>query len=326
MVTRPIFPALVLFLLALVPAALVVVTVMRTGWVAKRKLGAAGRVVAIALILFGMGMRPMVPNGKARSDALNVDCLFVVDTTLSMWANDYGYAVSKGTRIDGAKKICTHMVDELTGSSFAIVTFNNKARVLAPFTQDVRTIEDAIDVMNPPSSQYSAQGTSMSAPIEKMGQLLESAAKRSDRKTIVVLISDGETTDDSEMASYAALADYVDGGLVIGVGTEQGATMTIGSGWSKSTIKDPETYDDAISKLDEKSLRSIASDLGIGYVHAEKPGDVDDMILRLRDEAQETLSEREELTLYDDIYWIGAYPLAGILAYELYLVIVKRRI
>lgn len=325
MVVRPIFPVLALVACLLLPAALGVVTVMRTGWQGGRKAWAATRIVLIALIAFVMGLRPMVPNGKARSDALNVDCLFVVDTTLSMWAGDYGHAVGKEARIEGAKNICSHMVNELTGSSFAILTFGNKARVLAPFTQDIRTLEDALDVIMPPS-QYAASGSSMSAPIEKMGQLLESAAQRSDRKTIVIFISDGETTDGSELGSYAGLAQYIDGGLVVGVGTEEGATMSTGSGWARGTVKDPETGQDAISKMDEASLRQIADDLGIGYVHAEKPGDVDEMILRLRDEAHETLSEREELTLYDDLYWIGAFPLAGLLAWELYLIVVKRRI
>ena len=326
MVTRPIFNPLLLFVLCLAPTAFAVVAVLRAGWATRRRVGTAIRLMLMSVIVFGMGMRPMIPNGKARSDALNVDCLFVVDTTLSMWAKDYGQSLGRDTRIAGAKAICSHMVDELAGSSFAIVTFGNKAKVMAPFTQDVRTIDDAIDVLSPPSSQYSAKGSSMSAPIEKMGQLLKSASERSDRKTIVVFISDGETTDESTRASYAELKEYVNGGLVIGLGTEQGATMTIGKGWSKSTVKDPETWDDAISKLDEDSLRGIASELGVGYVHAESPGDVDEMILRLRDEACETLSDREELTLYDDIYWLGAYPVAGILAYELYLIVMRRRV
>lgn len=299
--------------------------VARAGWNGSRKAGAMARILLVGAITFAMGMRPMVPNGKARSDALNVDCLFVVDTTLSMWAGDYGTSLRKETRIDGAKAICSHMVDELTGSSFAIVTFGSKAQVLAPFTQDMRTIEDALDVLMPPS-QYAASGSSMSAPIEKMTQVLESSAQRGDRKTIVVFISDGETTDDSEQASYADLAQYVDGGIVLGVGTTDGATMSVGDGWSKSTVTDPETGRDAISKLDEASLRQIADDLGLRYLHANKPNDVDDMVLRLRDEARDTLSEREELMLYDDVYWVGAFPLMALLGWELYQIVVRRRL
>ena len=306
-------------------AGLALFGVAKAGWNGGRKVGAMARILLVAVIVFAMGLRPMVPNGKARSDALNVDCLFVVDTTLSMWAGDYGYSLQKGTRIDGATSICSHMVNELTGSSFAIVTFGNRARVLAPFTQDVRTLEDALDVLMPPS-QYAAAGSSMSAPIEKMGQLLESSSQRGDRKTIVVFISDGETTNDSEQASYADLAQYVDGGLVIGVGTTEGATMSVGEGWSKNTVIDPETGEDAISKLDEENLKQIASEMGLQYIHAEKPGDVDEMLLTLRDEAQDTLSEREELMLYDDIYWIGAFPLMGLLGWELYQIVVKRRL
>lgn len=326
MLLRPIFPPLVIAIILLLSSAAAVFGIAKAGWNGSRKAGAIARVLLISLIAFVMGIRPMVPNGKARSDALNVDCLFVVDTTLSMWANDYGYAAAtKDTRISGARSICSHMVTEMTGASFAIITFGSTGNVLAPFTQDTRTIDDALDVMLPPS-ESSATGTAMSAPLEKMEQLLKSSDERTDRKTIVVFISDGETTDDSELASYEHLAQYVDGGLVIGLGTKEGATMTTGHGWSKNTVRDPETGGDAISSLDEESLKQIASDLGIKYIHGEKPGDVDETILRLRDDAQEILSEREELTLYDDVYWLGAFPLLGLLGWELYQIIMKRRV
>lgn len=325
MVARPIFPIPVLVVVLLVPAAIVSVLVMRSGWPAKRKASSVARVSLVALLTLMIGLRPMVPNGRARGDALNVDCLFVVDTTLSMWADDAGGTNGSGTRIDGARRICIHMLGEMAGSSFAIVTFGSRGQVLAPFTQDIRTLEDALDVMMPPS-QHSAEGSSMSAPIDKMGELLESASKRTDRKTVVVFISDGETTDESELASYADLAQYVDGGLVIGLGTTEGATMTVRDGWTATTVTDPETGGPAISRLDEDSLRQIAGDLGVRYVHAERTGDVDEMILALKDEAREALSDREEMTLYDDLYWIATIPLVSMLAWEMHSVVMRRRI
>lgn len=326
MVVRPLIPPVVLAIVLTAAAGVAVAAVMRAGWRTRRKAASVARICAIAALAFGMGMRPMVPNGKARADALNVDCLFVVDATLSMWAGDYGGGLVKETRMDGAREICSHMVDQLTGSSFAIVTFGSQGHVMAPFTQDIRTIEDAIDVLAPPS-EHAASGTSLSAPHDRMRQMLESAAKHTDRKTIVVFVSDGESTDGQDVASYADLADLVDGGIVVGTGTAEGATMSTGSGWwGGGTVEDPETGQPAVSCLDEGSLRKVADELGVRYVHAERPGDVDDMLLRLRDEAHEVLSEREELTLYDDLYWVLAIPMAALMGWELHEVVVRRRV
>lgn len=326
MVVRPLLNPLILAALILIPGALAVVAVIRGGLPSQRKAETVVRVALVPLLVFVMALRPMVPNGKARKDALNVDCLFVIDTTLSMWAEDYGDTpISKKTRIGGVQDICGHMLDQMAGSSFAIITFDHRGRVLAPFTEDIRSLDDALDVIMRPTEYY-AQGSSLGAPYAKMEQLLESSEKRSDRKTIVVFLSDGEITDDSEFPSYKEFSKYIDGGAVIGLGTTQGATMKDGDGWGSDNIIDPETGKDAISCIDEDNLRQIADDLGVRYVHATKPHDIDDMISRLRTEAAKTLSEREELTLYDDIYWVGAFPLAAVLGWEAWCVIRKRRL
>jgi Ca-activated chloride channel family protein len=217
------------------------------------------------------------------------------------------------------------MVDQMAGASFAIVTFDHLARVLAPFTEDQQCIDDAIDVIMQPSEGY-AQGSSLSAPHDRMAKMLESAAKRGDRTRVVVFLSDGEATDESERVSYADLADLVDDALVVGLGTEGGATMAYEGGWGSGNVQDPETGEDAISTLDEASLQGIADELGGTYVHAERAGDVDGFIQRLRDRAHKGTSEREELTLYDDVYWVGAFPLMALLGWELYQIVVRRRL
>lgn len=322
MVTRPIFHPILLVAVLAAALAVVVWRTVRAAIPAGAKVGTIARMSAVSILALAMGMRPMLPNGKMATEALDVDCLIVVDTTLSMWAADYGGA---RTRMDGAKEICSHMVDMMGGASFAIVTFDHLARVLAPFTEDQQCIDDAIDVIMQPTEGY-AHGSSLSAPHDRMAKMLESAAKRSGRTRVVVFVSDGEITDGSERGSYADLADLSDDALVVGLGTERGGTMAYEGGWGAGRVQDPETGADAISRIDEGNLRGIADDLGGTYVHAERAGDVDGFIQGLRDRSHKVSSEQEELALYDDIYWVFAIPLGALLLWQAVSLVMRRRI
>lgn len=326
MVTRPLVHPILIAIAALVPLALALRQVMSSVGAPRAKAARAGRLSAIVALVAGMAMRPMVPNGRAQVDALDVDCMFVIDTTLSMWADDYSRAgIGRATRMDGAKAIARHMVDAMAGASFSIITFDHTGRVLAPSTQDLRGIDDAIDIIDQPSQWY-AQGSSMSSPIPKMELLLQSAQRRSDRKMVVIFISDGEVTDGSEVESYAGLAQYVDDGLVIGLGTEQGGTMDIRGRFSSYVVEDPETGQPAVSRIDEATLTKIADELGIGYVHATSETDVDALLESLRGDARHVPSDREELLLYDDAGWVLAIPAGALLAWEEWSLVRRRRL
>lgn len=81
-------------------------------------------------------------------------------------------------------------------------------------------------------------------------------------------------------------------------------------------------YEPAVSKIDEKNLKSLSLDLGIEYVHMDDPEDLDgtiENIMKLLD------AETEETTEYGyaDIYYWFVIPLAVLVAYE--FISVKRR-
>ena len=99
----------------------------------------------------------------------------------------------------------------------------------------------------------------MNVVYDEMKTMLLSSDNKEGRMTIVLFITDGEITDDSELQSYKELSQYVDGGAVLGYGTDKGGKMLDRYG---SYIRDPQTYDDAVSKIDEKNLRQIQIHLG----------------------------------------------------------------
>ena len=214
-----------------------------------RKLTA---LLLLAVMIAGVAMvwyRPKYHSSSTDIITSNLDVALVVDTTISMWAEDHG----KGTRMDGVKKDIDRIMNKLPGSSFSLIRFDNGAEILTPYTQDINLIHEILDEFHMPA--YStATGSSPNTSHEAMKAVLQSvAARQGNRRTIVFFFSDGETTDGSSLMSFADLS-----------GTEKGGRMYYpGRGY----ITDTSRGTDARSVMDEDALRQIAEDLDIAYVN-----------------------------------------------------------
>ena len=225
-----------------------------------RKLTA---ILLLAVMITGVVMvwyRPKYHSSSTDIITSNLDVALVVDTTISMWAEDHG----KGTRMDGVKKDIDRIMNKLPGSSFSLIRFDNGAEILTPYTQDINLIHEILDEFHMPA--YStATGSSPNTSHEAMKAVLQSAAARQgNRRTIVFFFSDGETTDGSSLMSFADLSGMINDGAVMGYGTEKGGRMYYpGRGY----ITDTSRGTDARSVIDEGALRQIAEDLDIAYVN-----------------------------------------------------------
>ena len=225
-----------------------------------RKLTA---ILLLAVMITGVAMvwyRPKYHSSSTDIITSNLDVALVVDTTISMWAEDHG----KGTRMDGVKKDIDRIMNKLPGSSFSLIRFDNGAEILTPYTQDINLIHEILDEFHMPA--YStATGSSPNTSHEAMKAVLQSAAARQgNRRTIVFFFSDGETTDGSSLMSFADLSGMINDGAVMGYGTEKGGRMYYpGRGY----ITDTSRGTDARSVIDEEALRQIAEDLDIAYVN-----------------------------------------------------------
>ena len=225
-----------------------------------RKLTA---ILLLAVMIAGVATvwyRPKYHSSSTDIITSNLDVALVVDTTISMWAEDHG----KGTRMDGVKKDIDRIMNKLPGSSFSLIRFDNGAEILTPYTQDINLIHEILDEFHMPA--YStATGSSPNTSHEAMKAVLQSvAARQGNRRTIVFFFSDGETTDGSSLMSFADLSGMINDGAVMGYGTEKGGRMYYpGRGY----ITDTSRGTDARSVMDEDALRQIAEDLDIAYVN-----------------------------------------------------------
>jgi Ca-activated chloride channel family protein len=134
---------------------------------------------------------------------------------------------------------------------------------------------------------------------------------------MVVYVGDGENTAEGEQASFAEIEDLVDGGIVLGYGTEEGAKMPEADDLSTDDgyVYDQDRNEDAISRIDEDNLRTIAAELDVDYEHRTEPGGM----LAFADgfESSYALDEGADAPAKHDLTWLFGLLLLGLVLLEL---------
>lgn len=274
--------------------------------------------ILIIILLFLINLRIMIPSKNSQTLSNNLDVLFVIDNTLSMNTEDYD---GNKTRMYALKKDCKYIMKRLNGAKFSIITFNNNARILLPYTNDINLSIEAIDSITFPSTNY-ALGSSLNTPKETIITTLKSSMKKDNRIRIIFFISDGEITDDTKLESYSEISKYIDNGAVLGYGTTKGGYIQDPKSYSDKTeyIKDyyNATYQEkykAISKMDEENLKKIASDIGIKYINMKYQSKINKKLQEIKNLISEDI-ELNNISDYEDTYYILIIPLLILLLIE----------
>jgi Ca-activated chloride channel family protein len=170
-------------------------------------------------------------------------------------------------------------------------------------------------------TQYS-RGSSVDEAVPLLSTLLEeSATKRPDDRRVLFYLGDGEQTSSEKAGSFEGLAQYLDGGAVLGYGTEAGGRMLDFDGFGDANSHPEYILDltasppaDALSHIDEKELRAIADDLGVPYVHREHPDGVDGVVSGMDPGSLQIGPSVPDPPV--ELYWWFAIPLGLILVSE----------
>ncbi len=274
------------------------------------------RRLAILALAFVIALRPMREERGADVQLSNLDVLFVLDTTLSMWADD----APEKTRFETARNDIKDIMDGLAGANFGLITFQNKSVVQSPFTQDEQTVLGILDTIQTPVSIY-LTGSNIDSPYYDLESMLISSERKENRQTIVFFLSDGEVTHPGNTpCDYSLLGNMVDGGAVIGYGTDAGGLMRDRYGAVNDYDSD---YDEfgaegrAVSFIDENKLKEIADGLGIEYIHRERNTLLTPLISRIKASGDTITDKRYDFVLYYDTYYKYVPFLTGLLILEL---------
>ena len=302
MITRPIIPIPLMIIISIILIIIIILSSKKVKLIVR---------LLIVLMLFLINLRPMIPNGETEVMNNNLDIIFVVDTTLSMDAQDYG---NKQTRLSAVKKDIEYIINKIPGAHYSLISFDLDTKIRLPLTSDANALLASSNTLRVIDELY-ARGSSVTIFREELAEVLKSSKKKENHSRIVFICTDGEQTVDRDIDSLKPLADNVDGGAILGYGTTKGGKIEVENyDGTKEELKDRSSYpyQDAVSVLDESNLKRMAKDLDINYVHMTSSNKIDSEIKAIKKLKNNNDSEIEES--YQDIYYYYS-PLLSILLF-----------
>lgn len=207
---------------------------------------------ALVCIVFALA-RPQFGSKLKEVTQEGIEIMFVVDVSNSMLAEDF-----QPSRLERTKASISRILDGLNQDKVGLIVFAGDPFVQLPITADYRAARNFINQISP--NLVSKQGTAIGAAIELAAN---SFSSQSEGSRVIILISDGENHEDDAVGAAAGAAEKGIRIYSIGIGTPEGAPISIGGEF----IKDREG-NMVVSKLDEQILQQIAIPTGGAYIRA----------------------------------------------------------
>lgn len=181
------------------------------------------------------------------------EVLIAVDLSKSMLAQDV-----KPSRLDRSKLLIQSLLDGLKGERVGLVVFAGTAFLQSPLSADYEILREFLPAMNP---EYLPEGgTNYRALIETAIQAFGTST--ADR--YLIILSDGEATDDDWKPLVEQLKTKSIRIIGLGVGTTQGAFIPDAGG---SFVKD-ERGAVVLARLNSATLQELAQMTGGAYTDA----------------------------------------------------------
>lgn len=311
----------------LAPWLLVVVAVLLVGYVAYAAIRASARArlmwlgrLVMVLALVAALARPGIGTYSANVANDAVDVVFVVDTSASVGAEDWG---SEAVRLEGMKADIKQLAADHPGARYAMITFNSVASQRLPFTTDATALQEAVDLLTPEDGYY-AMGSSPTVAADLLHEVLQDAVEadpEGERARLVYYLGDGEDTLGGEEEDFSESAGLVQGGSVLGYGTTAGAKVRAYDTYERDYtdyIYDYGSYEPGISKIDEDNLDSIAQQLRVSYQHRDAASEP---VAADVDVRRGTLAPDTANRMSFPIYWVFAMVIVAWLLVESFLLV-----
>lgn len=218
------------------------------------------RVVA-ALLMAASVTVPQLTGGEESPAPTGADVVLLVDRTTSMGAQDHA---GGQPRMAGVAADIEAIVAALPRARFTVVTSDNEARIAAPWTTDGAAVVTLGRTMGWREEGYGT-GSDIAAGAPLAEQLLRASAEaRPQAQRYLFYFGDGEQIAPYEPASFAPMAEVLDGAWVLGYGTAEGGVMSLRVDTPELVLRGGEA---ARSRLDEARLQVVAEQLGGVYQH-----------------------------------------------------------
>lgn len=226
-----------------------------------------------------------------------VDVVFALDVSRSMLAEDIA-----PNRLEKSKQIISKIIDKLGSDRVGIIIYAGNAYPLLPITTDHAAAKMFLQNANP--DMVSSQGTAMNEAL-KLAKSYFDDDEQTNRYLFVV--SDGE--DHEENVKYIADEATEEGIKIysIGVGHSEGAPIPLKRDGTLIGYKKDRKGEAVITKLNDKTLKTIASDGKGEYLYGNNTAKTVDYIDELLLAADKKEFETKQFSDFKDQFqWFVA--------------------
>lgn len=217
-----------------------------------------------------------------------VDVVFAVDVSKSMLAEDIA-----PNRLEKSKQLVTQIINNLASDRVGIIAYAGSAFPQLPITTDYAAAKMFLQNMN--TDMLSSQGTAISEALE-MAKTYFNDDEQTNR--ILFLISDGEDHEGNieEIAAEAAKEGIRI--VTIGVGTAKGGPIPEKRNGVIQNYKKDRNGETVITKLDEATLKQIASEANGRYIDGRVTSEVVEEVTEILQNMDKKEFESQQIADY----------------------------
>ncbi|SFZ90440.1 Ca-activated chloride channel family protein [Flaviramulus basaltis] len=220
-----------------------------------------------------------------------VDIVFAIDVSKSMLAEDIA-----PNRLEKSKQLVTQIINNLASDRVGIIAYAGRAFPQLPITTDYASAKMFLQSMN--TDMLSSQGTAINEAI-KLAKTYFDNEEQTNR--VLIIISDGE--DHSEEAAAVAEQAHDEEGIrifTIGVGDVKGGPIPEKRNGIVLNYKKDSQGETVITKLNEETLKSIATEANGAYINGKNTANVVENIRDILNTMDKTEFEAKQFADFKD--------------------------
>lgn len=218
------------------------------------KLWVRTALLSLAFFFFVIGLsRPQIGAKLKEHKIKGAEIMIVLDVSNSMLAQDYS-----PDRLERAKLAISRITDKLKDDRIGLIVFAGTSFVQLPITSDYVSAKMFLNSIS--TESIPIQGTAIG---DAISTAVRGFSAQSEHSRAIIVITDGENHEDDAVAAAKQAAEAGIKVYTIGVGSADGQPIPMNG----ELLKDKDG-NIVVTRLDEETLRKVASAGGGAYVHA----------------------------------------------------------
>jgi Ca-activated chloride channel family protein len=264
--------------------------------------------LALTLLIFAAA-NPQIGTKMEEVKQTGIDVFILLDVSQSMNAQDI-----KPSRLEKAKYQISNLIRRLQGDRIGLIIFSGAAYVQIPLTTDYSAAGlflNAVDVNSVPQP-----GTAIGPAISLA---TESFNYKTPTQKVIIVITDGE---DHEGDVVEAVNNAVSKDIkvyTIGLGSQNGTPIPVFQNGQQAGFKKDKEGNTVLTKLDETTLKQIASTGKGKYFRGSNYEDELDLIYRDLAKLDKTEFGVKKVTNYEDRFYYFLAPAILLLILEFFI-------